>query len=380
MNVTTVTGRSLAPDLARGFMLLPIALAHTPLFVAGRASGAVDAVATFLKHLLADNQARPMFVFLFGYALGQMLRRHQARGGDWPSLKALLRRRSGWLIAIGFVNGVVLVPLDIIAVYGVTLLALVALIRARDSVLCWTAAAALVPATLMVAWQSMATYAGMVPATLAGTLPDSLGAHVMADLLGWPLKTLLSTLAVVPGMLLGIWAARRRILDEPERHAVLLRRVALACLGAALAGRLPAALLVAGAWTTDSYAAVAVAHTLTGYAGGIGLAALIGLVAMRAERARRTTDAGPGPVTTALAALGRRSLTFYLLQSVVFVVLFYPFTLDLGDDLGVAAACGIAVTLWAVSILLAEWMRRAGHRGPAEVLLRRLTYRRSTTP
>ncbi|MEV1170283.1 DUF418 domain-containing protein [Nonomuraea sp. NPDC049784] len=427
MTATKVTGRSLAPDLARGFMLLPIALAHTPLFVSGRASGALDAVATFLKHLLADNQARPMFVFLFGYALGQMMRRHQARGGDWPSFKALLRRRSLWLIAIGFVNGVVLVPLDIVAVYGVTLLALVPMVRARDSVLWWTAAAAFVPATLMVAWQSMATYAGMVPATLAETMPAGFGAHIMADLQVWPLKTLLSTLAVVPGMLLGVWAARRAILDEPERHAVLLRRIALVCLGAALAGRLPAALLVAGAWTTGSYAAVAVAHTLTGYAGGIGLAALIGLVALRAEHARTplateprheratvtgrgpltgngphrlpdhaggagpltpagdgrattATEAGHGPFTAAVAALGQRSLTFYLLQSVVFVVLFYPFTLDLSAGLGVAAACGIAVALWAVSIPPADWMRRAGHRGPAEVLLRRLTYRRSTTP
>jgi uncharacterized protein len=200
-------------------------------------------------------------------------------------------------------------------------------------------------------------------------MPADLGSHLLSGLQLWPFKTALGTIDVVPGMVLGIWAARRRILDEPERHKAVLRRVTVICLGVALFGRLPGALLLAGLWTPPAPWAVVLAHTLFGYAGGIGLATLIGLVATRV---------GHGALTTALAALGRRSLTFYLFQSVVFLALFYPFTLDLGDDLGFAAASGISVAIWAASVGLAEWMRRAGHRGPAEVLLRRLTYRRSS--
>ncbi|MEQ4715423.1 DUF418 domain-containing protein [Nonomuraea sp. B19D2] len=375
MTVTTLRGRSLAPDLARGFMLLAIALAHAPVFVSGSPC-VLDGVAAFLDHLLAHNQARPLFVFLFGYALGQLAHRHQARGGDWVSLRKLLRRRSLWLIVIGFVHGV-LVPLDIVAVYGLTLLVLAPLVRARDSVLCWTAALALLPAVLVTSGPILLALAGAVDIAGAGIMPADLGSHLLSGLQTWPFKTALGTIDIVPGMLLGIWAARRRVLDEPERHRTLLRRVAGICLGIALVGRLPGALLMAGAWTPPAPWAAVLAHTLTGYAGGIGLAALIGLVATRAERVRGTTGAGHGPFTTALAALGQRSLTFYLFQSVVFLLLFYPFTLDLGDDLGFAAALGIAVAIWAISVLLADWMRRVGHRGPLEVLLRRLTYRRS---
>ncbi|MEV4107604.1 DUF418 domain-containing protein [Nonomuraea sp. NPDC049695] len=375
MNVTTLTGRSLAPDLARGFMLLAIALAHAPVFVSG-SPGVLDGVAAFLDHLLAHNQARPMFVFLFGYALGQFAYRHQAQGGDWVSLRKLLRRRSLWLIVIGFVHGV-LVPLDIIAVYGLTLLVLVPLVRARDSVLCWTAALTLLPAVLVTSGPVLLALAGAVDLAGAGIMPADLGSHLLSGLQTWPVKTVLGTIDIVPGMMLGIWAARRRVLDEPERHRTLLRRVTVICLGVALAGRLPGALLLSGTWTPPAPWAAVLAHTVTGYAGGIGLAALIGLVAMRAER--RTAGAGPGRFTTALAALGQRSLTFYLFQSAVFLVLFYPFTLDLGGDLGFTAALGIAVAIWVVSVLLAEWMRRAGHRGPVEVLLRRLTYRSSST-
>ncbi|RCV50362.1 hypothetical protein DEF23_17245 [Marinitenerispora sediminis] len=71
-------------------------------------------------------------------------------------------------------------------------------------------------------------------------------------------------------------------------------------------------------------------------------------------------------------------MTFYLLQSAVWVALFYPFTLDLRDDMGFAASCGTAVALWAVSVAVAAWMHHRGHRGPAEALLRRLTARHDT--
>ncbi|GAA2208867.1 hypothetical protein GCM10009850_043250 [Nonomuraea monospora] len=74
-------------------------------------------------------------------------------------------------------------------------------------------------------------------------------------------------------------------------------------------------------------------------------------------------------------SLGRRSMSLYLLQSVVFVAVFYPYGLALQDDLGLTGATTVAVGTWAVSVVIAELLRRAGHRGPAEILLRRLAYR-----
>ncbi|WP_188189161.1 DUF418 domain-containing protein [Nonomuraea sp. SYSU D8015] len=71
---------------------------------------------------------------------------------------------------------------------------------------------------------------------------------------------------------------------------------------------------------------------------------------------------------------GHGALTFYLFQAAVWVALFYPFALGLHDDMGFAATLGIAIAVWVVSITLAEWIGVAGHRGPAEVLLRRLIY------
>ncbi|GAA4970074.1 DUF418 domain-containing protein [Nonomuraea thailandensis] len=352
-------------------MLLLIALSHAPSFVDDWHTGPpwLDAAAKFVKSLVADNQARNMFVFLFGYGLVQLLAAQQARGEGWPSIKSLLRRRGRWLIVIGFLNAVVFVPIDIVAVYGLTLLVLAPIVRAGESVLWWTGGLTLVPATLLLAWQSVAAQTD--PATIAEIMEPAFAAHLVANLPAWPANTVVSTLMVVPAMAMGILAARRRLLDEPERHLTLLRRITVLGLGLALAGRTPSALLAAGLWSPESVPvrwAVAVAHDLTGYAGGIGLAAAIGLVAVGARGGR---------LTTALAALGRRSLTFYLFQALVWVVLFYPFALGLHDDMGYAATLGIAVAVWASSIVLAECMRVVGHRGPAEILLRRLTYRPS---
>ena len=82
----------------------------------------------------------------------------------------------------------------------------------------------------------------------------------------------------------------------------------------------------------------------------------------------------PGAVLEALGACGQRSLSCYLGQSVLFVMLLPAWTLGLGGRLTVAQAALLAVAVWLVLLLVAAGSARVGYRGPAEVLLRRLTY------
>lgn len=180
----------------------------------------------------------------------------------------------------------------------------------------------------------------------------------------------MALLAVVPALLLGVWSGRRRLLDDPERHRRFLLRAAVIGAGVAVAGGLPMALMAASMWpepTVEATMLAGVLHTVTGYAGGVGYAATAGLIAIRARE-----PAGPG--VRAVAACGQRSMTCYLAQSVVFVAVLAGYGGGLGDRLGVAQTAVLAIATWAVVLLLAELMRRAGHRGPAELLLRRLTY------
>jgi uncharacterized membrane protein YeiB len=75
--------------------------------------------------------------------------------------------------------------------------------------------------------------------------------------------------------------------------------------------------------------------------------------------------------------LGRRSLSGYLLQSVAWLLLASPYALALGTRTGspliTAGACAVAV--WLVSVVAATALERRGRPGPAETLLRRLSYR-----
>jgi hypothetical protein len=49
--------------------------------------------------------------------------------------------------------------------------------------------------------------------------------------------------SLVPALLLGVWAARRRLLDGPERHRHILQRIAVLGVGLAAVGGLPWALV-----------------------------------------------------------------------------------------------------------------------------------------
>lgn len=371
--------RSLAPDLARGLMLLLIAVAHAHMFLDHEIVGfrgyavdgtVIDRVVAGVQVLLVDGRALPMFAALFGYGLARLVDRQERGGADWPATKRIVRRRSAWLIAFGFAHALLLFFGDILAAYGLIGLLGVGMLRARDKTLIRIALIAIpVHIAVELLAGSSAVAAGH-EAAFPTMIADPLEAMAMR-LAVWSGLTWAYQVAIVPALAIGIWAARRRLLDEPERHRALLGRVAAWGIAIGVVGGVPLMLFDTQLWTPGAALSVPfyALHNLTGLATGFGYAALIGLVA-----ARRRGHRQPGRLTAALAACGQRSLTCYLLQSVAFVAIFTPIAGGLGASLGDAAASGVAVLVWAATVALAALMARAGRRGPFENLLRRLTY------
>jgi hypothetical protein len=214
------------------------------------------------------------------------------------------------------------------------------------------------------------------------------GIAALIRLVEWgAIGLLVQALTVFGAVALGAWAGRRRLLEDlteepppggvgssdmlrdPARHRGLLGRLAVAGLAAAVLGGLPLALAVVGVWapSTPVLLLCGALHTAGGYAGGVGYAALFGLLAVRVGNRA-------GPVAAAVRACGQRSLSCYLAQSVAFGVLLPAWALDLGARLTVAQTALLALAVWAVILVVAAVSARAGVRGPAEVLLRRLTY------
>ena len=172
------------------------------------------------------------------------------------------------------------------------------------------------------------------------------------------------------------------MLDKPERHRHILQRIAVR--GPGRGGWSPLGALARTSWWEAPSEAVTmlagVAQTVIGYAGGIGYAAIAGLVAIRiGVRDGVGARSRPGSVISALAPCGQRSMTCYLLQSVVFVAVLAAYGGGLGNRLGLAEIAVLALVTWTLTVLLADGMSRRGYRGPAEVLLRRLTYGSSNT-
>ena len=105
---------------------------------------------------------------------------------------------------------------------------------------------------------------------------------------------------------------------------------------------------------------------VSGMFGGPGYVALFGLLVARLTRLTLPVQA--------IAALGQRSMSGYLFQSVCWMVLLAPFTLDLQFGSTAYTAALIAIGVWVTSVIGAYAMSRRGYRGPAETLLRRLVY------
>jgi uncharacterized protein len=393
---TPVSARALAPDLARGGMLLLIALANVHLFAYGHPPGprgyprdaeGADSVVALLQMTLVDGRAYPLFGLLFGYGVVQLTRRRAGavRPADAPDgasaldpVVRLVRRRGAWMLLIGALHGALLWSGDIVGAYGL-LAVLVAglLVRGSDRALVRVAATGTAVTTLFYAGSGLQMPGDGQGLFSSMAVADPTGA-LLARASEWAtIGVPVQALGVFGAVAAGAWAARRGLLDEPQRHRWLLVRVAAVGLPVAVLAGLPMALMAAQYWTAPPLWAVLAAgslHALGGYAGGFGYAALFGLLAVRvAER-------GTGPVTGALQACGQRSLSCYLAQSVAFAALLPAWTLGLGDGAHLWQTALVGLGAWLVILVVAAASARAGVRGPAEVLLRRLTYGRDRTP
>lgn len=380
---TGLSERALGPDLARGFMLLFIALANSHYFVySDRVFGgfptdgsAVDRVAGLLISTFVDGRAFPMFGVLFGYGVAQIVRRQRESGKGWWPIRKLLWRRSLVLIVLGFLHAMLLYIGDILAAYGVLLLLGVWALRWKDRWLFVVAALVLIltslPSDDSLATSSDAADPAMVPPDFLGQFGDRIVVQPFIAGLGW--------IGFVTPFLIGLWAGRRRILERPAQHLTLLRTTALVGLTIAVVGALPVSLVVGGVLARPSDHALSILgplHDATGVFGGVGYAALIVLIARRLSESRGDRQ---GPVSLAIAAVGQRSLTCYLSQSVVWAVAFTPYLLDLSHTLTTTTTALLAVATWLATVLLADRMRRANYRGPFEILIRRITYQPKRT-
>ena len=422
-----------APDVARGFMLLLIALANAPFWMVllrtrAEVTGA-DAVWMGLRAAFVDHRSYPLFAMLFGFGLATMARRRieagprstaavaadadpavaHASAADTATARAttstaaatartgaggisaarraapaagarrLIRRRGLWMLVFAAVHGALFMG-DIIGAYALIAVVLAGPIAGRgrrtQAVVGGLSTAVCLGYMLYIGWFLSV---GGVTVSTAGAAGGG-GVGGIAEMLRGPLYPAVSlvlwaggtmvtilTSLTLPAALLGVRLADTDLLTRPDRHRRALLVGGAAALAVGAVGALPRVLPSLGVGVPARVTVVASAlDVATGMVGACGWLALL------------AAWAGPGagaPLRRArrlLSAVGRRSMTVYVGQSLLFALVF-----------GLLARCGapaphqttaalIGVAVWAVLAGACAWMEHGGRtRGPLEILLRR---------
>lgn len=361
---TGLATRKITPDLARGLLLALIAVANAHLYLVERPIGyrgypagltGGDAVVAVVQMVLVDGRVFPLFAALVGYGVARLAER---------APEPVVRRRGLVLIGIGALHGLLLFPGDIIGAYGLVILLVAPAVTVAASSSRGLLAAAGAVAAFGVLLSAGATGPQGVP-TVPSIAAPTLGAFLAAHPGEWLTTTLVSALLTAPAVLVGIVIGRSGTLDDPVAHRRRLAGWAVGGLAAGIALGLPLALAVVGVWapTGGVAAVVSATHAAGGYAGALGLLGLMGLLGSVSWPGQRL-----------VAAAGTWSMTLYLSQSVVFVAVFAVIAGGLGSTASLTTATLVGLATWLAGVVVAGLLARAGHRGPFELLVRRLTY------
>jgi len=378
-------------------MLLLIALANAPWYLWASDTrdlsthpvdpSPLDAVVQTVSLIAIDGRTYPMFAFLFGYGIWQLYSRQIAGGISPREARRVLRRRHWWMLAFGFVHAALLWMGDIVGAYGLAGLVLTWIFLDRKDVTLRVWAIVLTSllglgAIFAAIGGIFVTKLGMMDAETAFVLGDTRESMQQANYLlsiaprleVWALITPvqgLVGLAVPVAVLLAFLAARHRVLEEPLEHLRLLKVTAIVGLtvGWGAGAFVAAQNLDRFGIPAEVDWAFSGAQGISGLMCGVGYVAVFGLIAARIQR-----RGSHGRIAYALQAVGKRSLSSYLAQSVIMAPVLSAWGFGLGAALSSWSMAVFAIATWAVTVVLAVVLEKRGNRGPAEWALRKLAY------
>ena len=330
-----------------------------------------DKIAIMIGAIFVHVRGLPMFATLLGYGVGMILVREQRNDSRY---KRVLTRRYAALALIGVLHMVFLFYGDIMLTYALMALTIVPLAKYKDKTLI------IVTCVLYLASTAFSIHAILSPTGEDRANPYGHGYLVDQLVPGTflvqvtPIMYLLDVITVLPMVLVGFIAGRRGILENPEPYRRLMRWCAGLAVVVSLGLGIPLGLASIGviggepAWFT--------LNQLVGQLVGPGMIAWVFYIAQWLQR--RGWD-HTLPVRM-LVALGRMSMTGYVLQSVLFIALVVPWGfLGLGSGSGAATAMSVGAGVWLLTLLFASaWSLIISKRGPLETLHRRIGYRKAS--
>lgn len=389
-------------DVLRGFSLFGILLVNMALFSfpvyylfsgVGVGAGPLDQWVTWAIRFFAEGKFYPLFSLLFGMGTAMQMQRAEERGVSFPGLHL---RRMLVLLCIGVIHGFFIWEGDILMLYALLGMVLVAFRKCKPKTLAiWIGLCLAIPIVLYGGLWLLMTLISFAPGAEAKIdksikawiasqhLVGAENVHVFAEgsLSQVMLQRIKNTFyiysmsfvyapIVFAMFLAGLYAGRRGILKNSAEHLPLFRRIVVIGLCIAVPGNL---LLVFAQDLTiqsqkmswDWAAAYSVALA-------VACPALM-LVYVAAFALLHQRDWWRGKLLI-LAPVGRMALSNYLLQSLVCTTVFYSYGLGLYGSVGRSAGVALALGIFILQIPLSTWWLRRFQFGPAEWLWRSVAY------
>lgn len=367
-------------DVIRGFCLLGILLSNMLIFQYGIygkdemqyfSPSKLDEFMHQSLLIAVEGSFMPIFMFLFGYSLYK-LREGLMSKGIKPG--GSLVRRFIMLIVLGLMHSLLLWEGDILLAYGVTGFCLLLFVKRKPKTLIiWGIALTLLLAGINYGigegtpkeQERMQEYV-MQSITIygEGTHEEIMAFRLNEDPLDLPVAGMVALmifmpLIMLPMFLFGIAAAKVQWFHNPKRER---QRYALAT-----AIMLPLGLLLKslGVLQKDwDWSGVAL-HI---GASMLALGYIFGLALVLSNAAKSSV------VISAFEAVGRMSLTNYLMQTVICTTLFYGYGLSWFGEIGVLNGMLLALFIYAAQAVVSSFLLFRFKNGPLERLLRMWTY------
>ncbi|WP_289889805.1 DUF418 domain-containing protein [Virgibacillus pantothenticus] len=369
-------------DQLRGFSLLGILIANMLIFQYGMygkdeleyfSVSKFDDITHHLIEIFIETSFMPIFAFLFGY--GMMKMKEKLEEKHLP-VKRYLARRFLLLSIIGYFHGAYLWEGDILLIYGIIgFILLLFLKRRTKTILIWAIALLFITTFLSYGGKevdlSTEDTSAMEDYIAKSKTVYQNGSY--ADILAFssedPLfemfteEELAATLLITPFLLLpmflfGMYAANRRWFINLDRYQKRWRRLAILFI-------LSGIVLKSLSLIIDGEGMTSLCFSLGGPVLAFGYIFAFSLLFHR-----KSHDI----VVKGFEAVGKLSLSNYLLQTIVCVSIFYGYGLGLFGKLGVLTGVGLSIVVFAIQMVLSFYYIKRFRSGPFEKIMRIWTY------
>ncbi|MGH3118432.1 MAG: DUF418 domain-containing protein [Gaiellales bacterium] len=352
----------------RGFALFGVLLAYTLWNLGGppeETYSQADRILNSVLSALIDGKFYTLFACLFGLGFAIQLKRAADRG---VSIVPVYCRRLLALLLIGLAHALLLRNGDILVPYAVLGFCLLPLRNvSNQSLLAVAVLSLLYPDVARGVWQLTGLPLPQRPAETAGL---SYLAENYAWVRYWYASAVFSWPDALPLFLFGLYIGRRDVLENIAADRRGLWRALMAGLVIAALAYVGRDLLIK-AWSNGPNTPY-----LFGERGALRFLWTVhawGLAAFYASSLLLLCQRSAGRRWLApLGAVGRMSLTNYLLQAVLVVPVCIAF--DLFDRVTPSLGILLGLAVWSVQVPMSVWWLRHFRFGPAEWIWRSLTY------